>query len=153
MLEYGQSSECMNLRFAKKGVYYTLDKCEVVKDEHVQFLVNQCEKEKLDMCRICLHEDHNAEIMSMLVVVVNKYCYPIHRHKWKDEAYYLVKGKAIFEGYSDEGTLMMQRELIAGNVILNNMKSFHTLVPLTNVLAFVETTKGPFAESQQLEIL
>ena len=153
MLEYGRYSVCMNLRLQKKGVYYTLDKCEVIQDEHVEFLVNECKKKELNMCRICLHKDHNAEIMTMLVVVINKFRYPVHRHKWKDETYYLLRGKAMFEGYSDEGTLVIQKQMLAGNVILNNMKGFHTLVPLTDVLAFVETTNGPFNESQQLEIL
>jgi cupin fold WbuC family metalloprotein len=143
----------MNFRIEKKGVFYTLDKCEVINDDHVDFLVNECKKEKLNISRICLHDDHNSEVMAMLVVVVNRFRYPIHKHKWKDEVYFLLRGKAIFEGYSNEGGLILQKRMETGNVILNNMQSFHALVPLTNVLAFVETTKGPFKQSQQLEIL
>ena len=143
----------MNLKREKKGVYYTLDKHEVINNDHIDFLVNQCIKEKLNISRICLHDDHNSELMTMLVVVINKYRYPMLRHIWKDEAYILLRGKAIFEEYSSEGELMIQRNMEAGNVILNKMKRFHTLVPLTDVVAFIETTKGPFTQSQALEVL
>ena len=105
-----------------------------------------------DLFRCCLHDDEKSSLMSMLIVIRNKYIYPAHRHKWKDETYTILRGSCIYEEYEEKGLIKNHFILKEGDHLLNNHKSYHRLKPLTENLVFIENTVGPFRKNS-LEFL
>ena len=143
----------MKLELRGKGVYYTSSQAAVLNAKTVKLLEDKCRQENIEMARVCLHKDHSSRLMTMLIVIINKFEYPIHRHKWKDEAYTVIKGSLVFKEFTEEGILKQEVCLRKGDTLMNNMKTYHTLVPRTNSVAFVETTTGPFDKTKTLEVL
>ena len=136
----------------KPGVYYVKDKPLVIDKSLVRFLALECQRLSINSARICVHDSHQSNLMVMLVVVINRYSYPTHKHDWKDESYTIVEGSARFECMNSKGEVETSVELVEGQTILNNMKEYHRLEPNSKILAFIETTTGPFT-NRPLEFL
>lgn len=128
----------------KKGVYYFSNNAPLVDLDSINFLVGECKKHNLLSSRLCLHKNIDSSLMSMLIVVVDKFVYPAHKHTFKDENYTVLKGSAVYEEYDEKGSRILSRKLSEGSSLLNNSKNFHTIKPLSNILAFIESTTGPF---------
>ena len=136
-----------SIRSTKKGVYYANKKALRIDNSLVNFLASKCIELKRNNTRICFHESHQSDLMVMLVVVIDYYIYPIHRHDWKDESYTIIKGAARFDSMNSLGDIQDSIELEQGESILNNMREYHRLVPKSEILAFIETTTGPFNDN------
>lgn len=132
----------------KKGVYYFNETSPYVDINSIQFLKEECKKNNLNMSRLCLHKNSDANLMSMLIVVIDKFVYPVHKHPWKDESYSLIQGEALYEEYDEKGLQILSKKMTVGSSLLNNSKNFHAIIPLTNVIAFMENTIGPFQENK-----
>ena len=142
----------MNISKKAKGVYYLNEKCKKADNELIEFLLKEANNENLNISRCCLHNDEKSLLMSMLIIVRNYYTYPAHKHNWKDESYTIIRGKCEFQEFNDEGTLLSSTFLAETDTLLNNNRNFHLLKPLTNVVAFIENTIGPFKKNN-LEFL
>ena len=135
-----------------KGVYYADETSPLIDINTINFLQNECKTNNICLSRLCLHKDTNSNLMSMLIVVIDQFIYPVHKHSWKDESYTLIKGKAIYEEYNDKGIIIISKEMKEGSSLLNNSRNFHLIRPLSEVIAFIESTTGPFRENK-LEFL
>ena len=131
----------------KSGVYYATETSPSIDQKTINFLEDECRKNNLFISRLCLHENTNSNLMSMLIVIINKFVYPPHKHIWKDEIYTLIKGEAFYEEYDDHGFIVLSKKMTSGTSLLNNSKKFHTIKPTSNVIAFMENTNGPFIEN------
>ncbi len=136
----------------KKGVYYCEREFNLADNSAINFLVNVCEKESLNMARLCLHKDQNSKLMMMLIVVLDKYLYPPHKHSWKDESYTIILGECIYIEYNQFGKIIAHVKMSKGDSILNSHGNFHTFKPLSPKFIFVENTIGPFT-NQPLDFL
>ncbi len=128
----------------KKGVFYTYDDSPSIDSETINFLKEYCLKNKLKISRLCLHKNNEKELMSMLIVILDKYLYPIHKHSWKDESYTILAGEGFYEEYDKSGNMILKRKLKTYSSLLNDTRNFHLIRPNTNLFAFIETTIGPF---------
>ena len=90
--------------------------------------------------------------MTMLVLMLDQYIYPPHRHTWKDETYFIVKGNCNFIEYTPSGDSVRSQFLVEGSFLVNESRSFHTLQPISDLFAFIEHTTGPFLNNK-LEFL
>ena len=108
------------------------------------FLKRICKERELNMCRYCMHKDEQSLLMAMMIVVRNKYLYPPHRHKWKDETYTILEGSCEYIEYEENGKECSRIFLTEGDFIFNRNRRFHALIPSTDVLVFIEHTTGPF---------
>ena len=104
------------------------------------------------MARCCLHENEDSLLMSMVIVVLNKYTYPAHKHSWKDESYTILRGRCEYQEFDEEGNLLLSSILSENETLLNTNRNFHLLKPSTKIMAFIETTMGPF-KANKLEFL
>ena len=130
-----------------KGVYYLDQDYRKADEKLIIFLIKESKKEKLNIVRCCLHNDEKSLLMSMLIVVRNKYVYPAHKHDWKDESYTIVKGKCEFQEFDDKGKLLSSLILKRNDTLLNINKRFHLIKPMNEIIAFIETTIGPFRKN------
>ena len=142
----------MRLQQKGPGVYYMSNNTKL-DDKGIKWLEEKMIDENLSLARVCLHEDVDSELMAMVIVIKNRYTYPAHRHTWKDECYNIIKGSCNYVEYSNNGKIIATHELETGCTFLNRQKRFHTLVPTSDILVFLETTTGPFISSRELEFL
>tara|TARA_Y100001968_G_scaffold333701_1_gene398487 strand:+ start:2089 stop:2577 length:489 start_codon:yes stop_codon:yes gene_type:complete len=136
----------------KKGVYFCNSINPIANDIAVDFLIKTGIKENLNILRLCLHESEESKLMTMLIVILNQYLYPPHRHSWKDESYTIIKGECIYKEYDCKGKIISHVKMKEGDTLLNCHGKFHTFVPLSDKFIFVENTIGPFS-NQPLEFL
>jgi cupin fold WbuC family metalloprotein len=134
----------MNIEKKAKGVYYLNQVLKKAEINLIEFLINEATNEKLNMARCCLHENEESLLMSMVIVVMNKYTYPAHKHNWKDESYTILRGQCEYQEFDDEGNLLCSSILSENETLLNTNRNFHLLKPHTKIMAFIETTIGPF---------
>jgi hypothetical protein len=140
-------------RLAKEKVFYSTNNDSIDIQAATIFLHEQCLANNWDYGRICFHQGECCNLMSMLIVMLNKYVYPAHRHDWKDETYVVASGKAIYQEFSNSvEDVLFECELVPGSIFINNRKNFHRIVPETKIFAFIEHTVGPFT-NKQLEYL
>ena len=142
----------MNIVKKSKGVYYLNQALKKAEINLIEFLINEAIKDKINLARCCLHEDEESLLMSMVIVVLNQYTYPAHKHDWKDESYTILKGQCEYQEFDDQGNLLFSSILLENETFLNTNKNFHLLKPNTKIMAFVETTIGPFKRNN-LEFL
>ena len=127
-----------------QGVYYLKSDFRKADQELLDFLFLSAAQEDLNISRCCLHLDESSLLMIMLIAIRNKFVYPAHRHNWKDESYTIIKGQCNYEEYDKKSNLIHKTFLEEGDTLLNVSRTFHLLRPLTNQLAFIESTIGPF---------
>ena len=133
----------------KPGVYYcTNDK--YINDASIEFLLEAASEDELPLARLCLHPNHESHLMSMLLVVKNFYTYPPHKHDWKDESYTILRGSCLYEEYNHERAVTCRHFLPEKSSFFNSRRTFHTLIPQTDVLAFLEHTVGPFSSQKPI---
>ena len=126
----------------KKGVYKIDGKKITSRD--IDNLAKKSRMQDLKIARICLHNDNSSKLMAMAIVVLDKYIYPTHRHNWKDETYTILRGKCLYQEFSENKQLVTEVLMNQGDCILNDSRLFHRIVPCTDVLCFIEHTIGPF---------
>jgi len=136
------------LKLLKRGVFYSASACTARINELTDYLESYCSENRLQIARVCFHRNMESPLMVMLIVTVGFYMYPPHRHLNKFESYQVVKGKCRFVEYDEKGIDKLSFILGKDQLLLNESTSYHTLMPLTSVLAFIEHTTGPFEEGK-----
>ena len=134
------------------GVYYLSNNAKLDK-KGIKWLEEKMRDENLNLARVCLHENEESQLMAMVIMIRNRFTYPAHRHIWKDECYSIIEGSCKYVEYSNNGKIISTHDLEAGCTFLNKEKRFHTLVPTSDILVFLESTTGPFIGSRKLEFL
>lgn len=129
------------------GLYF-LNSPTVVSEDLINFLLAELVLDNLPMGRICLHESNTSPLHSMLIAVRSLHIYPPHQHIWKHEFYTILKGICLFKTFNKQGLEQSFLELQECSSYLNSTEDFHTLVPLTDPLVFLETTVGPYTGRQ-----
>ena len=140
------------IKKVKKGVYYSEEKIPLADKKSIDFLIKNALKENINLVRLCLHENKESKLMTMLIVVLNHYLYPPHRHIWKDESYSIIYGKCIYNEYDVNGNIISHVIMDQGDTLLNKNGNFHSFKPLTSKFVFIENTTGPFL-NQPLDFL
>ena len=135
-----------------KNVYYLSEGIINLDNNLIKELINIAKNNQLNIIRCCLHDGTSSKLMSMLLVILNKYIYPAHRHSWKDETYTCIRGKARYEEYDSNSKRLLVIDLNQGETIINKNKNFHLITPISNVLVLLESTVGPFT-GKPLEFL
>jgi len=113
----------------------------------VSFLLSHCTRSRLDTARICFHQDTESQLMAMMVIVLNGFEYPPHRHTYKAESYAIVRGRCNLKYYSHDGVLIRSSAMKQGDLAFNNTLFYHSLEPLSDMLVFIEHTSGPFRKN------
>ena len=141
------------LELVKPRVFKIIDGSYYNTNDLVDSLYGECMATSWDYSRICFHKNDNSSLMSMLILMVNKFTYPPHLHSWKDESYSVICGEAnliFFDAHTCEPTNAIHMQ--PSSFFHNDLNSYHTFTPLTDRFAFIESTVGPFTD-QNLKFL
>ena len=115
-------------------------------------VVRAAETNSLGKARLLLHAHPDAMLHEMLIVhVAGQYIQP-HVNARSPKSYAMVRGAMLLVLFDDDGRVVGKD--VIGDMSLNltflrrfDRPIFHTILPLTETVAFVETILGPHRET------
>lgn len=128
-----------------------------VSEEMIDALEEQAESAANRRARLCLH-DHPAEAINEMILVMcrDSYICP-HRHPFgKPESYCVIRGEMDVIIYNDDGGVIERIEMGvpgSGKIFHYRLAEplWHSPVPRTDAVAFIEVFAGPFNKSADVE--
>jgi cupin fold WbuC family metalloprotein len=132
------------------GVYYSRYPLPLVNAEVIAFLKQAAIKSPLRRARFCAHLSPDAEQHDMLIVSHRDSYVTPHRHFNKSETFVLLEGAAEIILFDDNGVvekIIKMGTPDSGLPFFYRMPSrqFHSLSIESELLVFLENTKGPFS--------
>ena len=101
-------------------------------------------------CRICLHNDKNTTMHSMIVLICKKNIsqYEFHKHDNSNEYYNVLKGNInLYSIIKDNRKrVITKKKLINGSISYVKKNIYHKLIPQSNYAIFQETKLSPYKQ-------
>jgi len=99
--------------------------------------------------RLCLHRDTDDAVHEMIIVRCKGGYVRPHKHDSQIEAFHIIEGGMLVVLFDEQGKVterFKMREKATGNCFVCRIEKgrWHTMVPLTEQVVFLETTQGPF---------
>jgi len=131
------------------GIYYSRYPLPLVDAEVIAFLKRAAAKSSLRRARFCAHLSPDAEQHDMLIVSHRDTYVTPHRHLNKSETFVLLEGSAEVILFDDNGAVEKTIKMgtpASGHPFFYRMppRQFHSLSIDSELLVFLENTKGPF---------
>ena len=132
------------------GIYYSRYPLPLVDAEVIAFLKQAALKSPLRRARFCAHLSPDAEQHDMLIVSHRDTYVTPHRHFNKSETFVLLEGAAEVILFDESGAVEKTIKLgtpASGRPFFYRMppRQFHSLSIESEVVVFLENTKGPFS--------
>ena len=148
-----------------KGIANLLERPVVVQDPHAKSLSFYCTEGVVAIdrdvvrnlvkvgrtygqgrARICLHQAPTADFHEMLIVEHRVGYYRPHRHQQKSESCHIIEGRAVMCVFDDAGKLVQACQLGPRHHLVCRVEAdrWHTVIPLTPYVVYVESKPGPF---------
>lgn len=136
-------------------VYYSDRDVTKINQSDIRFLKEKAINNKRKRVRLCTHPGVDETLHEMLIIHHKGNYIPPHKHIGKSESFHIVEGRLNVVIFYDNGRI---REVVT----MNNRDSreyfycrlsksyYHTIVPLSEVVVFNETTNGPFRRQEML---
>jgi len=128
-----------------------------VSEEMIDALEVQAESAANRRARLCLHDNPAEAINEMILVMYRDSYIRPHRHpKWKSESYFVIRGEMDVMIYDDGGQVIKCIEMGppgSGKVFHYRLSQplWHTPIPKSEVVAFVEVFAGPFEKETDVQ--
>ena len=131
------------------GIYYSRYPLPLVDAEVITFLKQAAAKSPLRRARFCAHLSPDAEQHDMLIVSHRDTYVNPHRHLNKSETFVLLEGSAEIILFDESGEVEKTVKMgtpASGHPFFYRMppRQFHSLSIESELLVFLENTKGPF---------
>jgi len=98
--------------------------------------------------RICLHHNVDDNLHDMVIVEkFGRYCKP-HFHINNDETIHIISGALIIVIFDENGGVLESGILRKNELIRIEKKTYHTVTPLTEYVAYHESKSGPFRRNE-----
>jgi dTDP-4-dehydrorhamnose reductase len=136
------------------GIYYSRYPLPLIDAEVVTFLKEAAAKSPLRRARFCAHLSPDAEQHDMLIVSHRDTYVTPHRHLKKSETFVLLEGSAEIILFDESGAvekIVKMGTPASGRPFFYRMpaRQFHSLSIESELLVFLENTKGPFSLSDR----
>jgi cupin fold WbuC family metalloprotein len=131
------------------GIYYSRYPLPLVDAEMIAFLKEAAARSPLRRARFCAHLSPDAEQHDMLIVSHRDTYVTPHRHLNKSETFVLLEGSAVIILFDERGAvekIVKMGTPASGRPFFYRMppRQFHSLSIESELLVFLENTKGPF---------
>ena len=136
-----------------EAVYSVEDSIFSISKTEVDFLRDVAERSSLRKARVLLHGSPETELHEMLIVhSFGQYIQP-HINDHSAKSFLVLDGAMVVVMYRDEGTIndhVHLGEFGSNAPFLLRLEEpvFHTIVPISNTVIFLETIKGPHMETR-----
>ena len=99
--------------------------------------------------RLCLHQSLDDAVQEMIIVHVRGTYVRPHRHDAETESFLVLEGSMLVIFFDDNGKetdRLMMGEKDSGYSFVCRITpgQYHTMIPLSETVVFLETTQGPF---------
>ena len=139
-----------DLKEVAEGVYYSPYPLPVVDATIIEFLKHVARTCSLRRARFCAHLSPEAEQHDMLIVVHRDSYVTPHRHLTKSETFVVLEGSADMILFDEGGAV---EKVVRMGMPTSRLpffyrmppKQFHSLAIQSELLVFLENTKGPFS--------
>ena len=134
-------------------VYSVEDSFFSISKTEVDFLRDVAERSSLKKARVLLHGSPETELHEMLIVhSFGQYIQP-HINDHSAKSFLVLDGAMIVVMYRDEGSIndhVHLGEFGSNMPFLLRLEEpvFHTVIPISNTVTFLETVKGPHIETR-----
>lgn len=133
----------------KSEVVYTVEDLPIsISKTEVNFLRDVAEKSSSQKARVLLHGSPEKALHEMLIVhSFGCYIQP-HINAHSAKSFVVFEGKMVVVMYKDDGTISNHIQLgtydcSSGFMLRLNEPVFHTVVPISKTVTFLETVSGP----------
>lgn len=139
----------MNANELNEEVWVARESVVVVSSEDVNFLKAKASSNSRSKSRLLLHRSVDDTLHEMVIIhSKGQYIQPL-RNVGTSKSFHLIEGSTVCVIFSDEGEIVSHHVLgeYSGNskfMIRISDDSYHTLIPLTDKVVFVEAILGPF---------
>jgi cupin fold WbuC family metalloprotein len=138
-----------DLKEAGSGIYYTRRPIPFVDKITIEFLKQAARTVPRRRARLCAHPSPEADQHDMLIVSHGETYVAPHRHHHKSETFLVLEGLADVLLFDESGKLtdvVPMGAASTGRPFFYRMppQIFHSLSIDSELLVFVESTKGPF---------
>lgn len=142
-----------DLREAGEGIFYSDRRFVLADGSIIDFLKDQAQSVPRRRARLCAHPSPDAEQHDMLIVSHRDTYVAPHRHMTKSESFLVLEGTGLVFMFDEDGTLTERIRMgpaQSGCPFFYRMPAgrFHSLWIESEVLVFVESTKGPFSPEE-----
>lgn len=139
----------MNVKEFNEEVFYSKDLITCVNQQSIDFLKSKAMKNRRKRARLCTHLEVSDALHEMLIVHFKGTYVQPHKHIGKSESFHMIEGSlgvVIFNGSGKILQVVHMGEPSSGLIFYYRLSEsyFHSVVPLTDIVVFHETTNGPF---------
>jgi cupin fold WbuC family metalloprotein len=133
-------------------VYSACDPVTVISKSDIEFLREISGKSQEGKARVLLHQDPQAGLHEMLIIhTFGRYIQP-HINDQSAKSFLVLLGEMIVVLYDSSGSIQTCHRLSGLKddspfYLRLEEPIFHTLVPVTNTVAFIETITGPHVQT------
>lgn len=132
-----------------EGIYYSRHAIPLVDETVINVLKDAARTNSRRRARFCAHPSADAEQHDMLIVSHRETYVAPHRHFGKSESFLILEGVVTIMLFDEQGGLQKTIEMgpaASGKPFFYRMPpgQFHSLSIASELLIFVESTKGPF---------
>ena len=146
------SQSDFNLKELSKEVFVSEASIVNVSKEITDFLKTRAKQNKKKKCRLLLHQNSDESLHEMLIVhTKGQYIRP-HINIGRSKSWHVIEGALVCVLFTENGDVADHWTIGDYNLKECYMtrlsdKYYHTLVPMTDTVTFIETTIGPWKET------
>ena len=132
-----------------EGIFYAAHPLPIVDQRLIDFLKQAARTTPRRRARFCAHPSADADQHDMLIVSDRDTYIAPHRHLAKSETFIVLEGLVdivLLDEHGDVTDIVAMGPAASGKPFFYRMppRQFHTLAIKSELLVFMESTKGPF---------
>jgi len=131
-------------------ILYSKDAVTTIDMADIAVLKKRASINKRKRIRLCAHPDVQDALHEMLIVHHKGNYVPPHKHIGKSESFHIIEGSLKIVLFSDQGAISdiihLDASVSKGSFFYYRLSEslYHTVIPISGVVVFHETTNGPF---------
>ena len=139
----------MKFKVINKEVLYALDNFTNVNGGDIELLKDKASMNPRKRIRFCAHKGTDDTLHEMLIIHSKGAYVRPHKHLNKSESFHIIEGHlkvVIFNEVGGIDKVINMGDYTSGNIFFYRLtdECFHTVIPISDVVIFHETTNGPF---------
>ncbi len=134
-------------------VLYSCEDITKITPSDIEVLKFNALKNQRKRIRLCAHSAPDSSVHDMVIIHCKDIYVRPHKHLKKDESFHMIEGELKVIIFSDTGEIIdviEMSEFSKGKTFFYRLPKniFHTVIPLSEIVVFHESTKGPFIRSE-----
>lgn len=134
--------------------FYTNSELAEITGEHIKDLKIAAREDVFKRARICLHKTPDAPIHEMVIAMLSDSYSRPHRNVRNSKSYCIIEGDMYIVIFDNSGLVLQKISIGSGMdyktfICRLNSNVWHTVVPISEVVVFLETNGGPFIKEKE----